>query len=914
MSDERTTRRAFLHRVGAGAGAVSIGGCGRPPRRRRVPWIADAPEQIPGVPLHYATAIERDGAGFGVLARCREGRPIKLEGNRDHPASLGGTGPREQAVIRDLYDPRRALDLTEGGEPRELSQLCRALAAIPRAASLRLLLPRTSSPLRDQLLTELVRVRPRTRLCLLGPGFDTGAEHAATRRVFGRSLVSDVDFTAIDRLLVLDGDPFGAGPMAVRDARAIARRRRSASEPVRIWAAGPRPNCTTALADRVLACRGGAIPTIARAVLEAVADDRGASSLHTSSPTLPADRQRFVDAAVASLLSRPGRALVVVGPRQDASVHAIAIAINALLGTPAQRWRVPEAPALGEALQSPAELAAELEHGEIDVLVAAALERLAMTPADLGLAARLRRARRLLAWPHRRDAVVATADWVIPAAHELEGWGDIRAHDGTITIQQPLLDPIWGGCTIDELLAWLVGDGRPERAHRLVHASWARRWGRDWQARMELALQRGVIADSAWAIATPALDARAVREACGDVLADDQAGIEIGVFTDDKVAGGRLAANAWLQELPDPVTKQTWGNALLVAPALAARHGLRRGDRIEITVGDARVVGPVLEVPGHADDAISIAAGYGLAEVRHDDVVIGVAAQPLLHSSVPGYRSGARISPTGGCDELAITQDHGDQRDRGLARSVAELEPARPRRHLALADRPVASPQWGMVIDLGLCNGCSACVVACQAENNIATVGFREVVRGREMHWLRIDRYHDGERPIHQPMACQHCEYAPCEYVCPVNATVHAPDGLNEMVYNRCVGTRFCSNNCPYHVRRFNWFDYVERDELALQKNPDVTVRERGVMEKCTYCVQRIRRAEIAAAVTGSTDEVVTACQQACPTEAIVFGDLADPDSAVARARNDPRAYAVLGELGTEPRTRYLARPNHEES
>ena len=522
--------------------------------------------------------------------------------------------------------------------------------------------------------------------------------------------------------------------------------------------------------------------------------------------------------------------------------------------------------------------------------------------------------------------------WMVPATHYLESWGDARAYDGSLSIVQPLIAPLYDGRTTSEVLAALTGNGNvPATAHDLLRASWTRRGVTedDWHD----TLGKGIAVNTAFA-----------RAAAPSIVASPQTAVtrriserELNSVENFVEVDGCFSDNAWLQELPDPITTLTWGNAAQLGATTAARVGVVSGDRIALRAAGRSLVIPALIVPGHADGVVSLHFGYGRSAGQGVADGVGVNAYPLWNNDSAGAPF-ADMRRVDGRDELALTQLHWSLEPHTPARAMRVNElPSAPqhtaRRALtlyegdpALPDRPAAN-QWAMTIDRSTCIGCGACAVACQAENNVPVVGVDGVRRHREMHWLRIDRYASASpdatgspEVIAQPMLCQHCEKAPCEYVCPVEATVHSPDGLNEMVYNRCVGTRFCSNNCPYKVRRFNWFDYnaelAETEKLA--KNPDVSVRERGVMEKCTFCVQRIREAEIGASVEGRalhTDEVRTACQQACPTHAIVFGSLTDPDSAVQRGRDGVRAYAALGELGTEPRVRYLARvrnPNPE--
>ncbi|HET8650416.1 MAG TPA: 4Fe-4S dicluster domain-containing protein, partial [Gemmatimonadales bacterium] len=523
-----------------------------------------------------------------------------------------------------------------------------------------------------------------------------------------------------------------------------------------------------------------------------------------------------------------------------------------------------------------------------------------------------------------RNETGSATTWQVPAAHYLESWADGRALDGTASLVQPLIAPLYNGLTAGELLAMIAGEATPD-PHRMLRDGWRDVGGSDFTAFWDQAVQKGVIPDTSessvavsprWG-AVPGMSAT-------QVVADDTVAL---IFSPDaKVYDGRFGDNPWLQELPDPLTKLTWDNAALLSPGTASTLGVESGQIIEIASDGRRVALPALILPGHADGCVTLPLGYG----RHAGAEpvaegCGFDVYRIRSANAPWVAAGT-LRRLQEYHPLALTQAHWAMEGRPIVLS-ATLDQFRHDPEFTRDEKgPVLSlyqpyvyrgEQWGMAIDLGLCTGCSACVVACQAENNIPVVGKEGVQDSREMHWIRIDRYYSGDPGspglVTQPMLCQHCEKAPCEYVCPVNATVHSPDGINEMVYNRCVGTRFCSNNCPYKVRRFNWFDYnAEVSETeAMAKNPDVTVRSRGVMEKCTFCIQRVREAQLAAAVEGrqlGSDEVHTACQQACPTEAIVFGSLGDPQSAVSRRLDNPRAYQVLHELGTRPRVHYLAR------
>jgi molybdopterin-containing oxidoreductase family iron-sulfur binding subunit len=512
----------------------------------------------------------------------------------------------------------------------------------------------------------------------------------------------------------------------------------------------------------------------------------------------------------------------------------------------------------------------------------------------------------------------------------LEAWGDARAHDGTVTFRQPLITPLFGGVTDVEVLSAFLGEGdRP--AYAQLRDFWQKRGGDDltW----EKWISDGLVPGTAAAAETPAIRHAEILSAAQKIAPSESVtGYEINVVPDYKMFDGRFANNGWLQELPDPVTKLTWENAAYLSPADAQKLGVELGDLIDLGVSGPPVRAPAMIVPGHADGSVTVAMGYGRKlspEMLGNG--LGFDTAPLRKSAAPWFAPGLTVVPVGKAWQLAQTQEHASMEGRTIAVSTTLAELAREADKLEEErGTPLTFHQpwdyregyrWAMAVDLSRCTGCSSCMVACQSENNIPVVGKDRVVRSREMHWIKVDRYwkEDGS-VVFQPLMCQHCESAPCEYVCPVNATVHSDEGLNEMVYNRCVGTRYCSNNCPYKVRRFNFFSYTSEYE-PIEKmvfNPDVTVRSRGVMEKCTYCVQRIERARIKSRIEDRAihdGEILTACQQACPSEAIVFGNLNDSGSRVARLLADERRYDLLHELGTRPRTGYLARvtnPNPE--
>ncbi len=666
---------------------------------------------------------------------------------------------------------------------------------------------------------------------------------------------------------------------------------------------------------------------------------------NAESNDLTQSERAWVIAAADDLAAHRGRGIVIAGAQQSAETHAIAHAINAVVGNAGSTIRYTRSPILdaGERSHDVAALSSDLRGGGIDTLLILEGNPAYSAPADVAFVTAVRGVRNSVYLGLYDNETARETTWFVPSAHYLESWGDGRAYDGTASLVQPLIAPLYDGHTVAEVLALVAGETGAS-AYDLVRRSWSANPGAPsaFDSWWSESLVRGTIAGTAWPESTAVIRWDAVRAAhakLGTQKTREQ--IAINFVASPAVHDGRFADNGWLQELPDPVTKLTWDNAALMAPALATRLGISRGDEVELRLRERALKVPALIVPGHADYTVTLALGYGRSGAEAVARDVGVNANMIRTSAAPFADADVVVTRTGVHRNLAITQEHWSLEGRGgdilgvvtasppskpqpaqSSRAAEATAPPRKRRPLTLYEPPAPSAngfgadQWAMVIDLNTCTGCGACVVACQAENNIPVVGRDGVLKSREMQWLRIDRYVEGppEEPqvSVQPMLCQQCEKAPCEYVCPVDATVHSDDGLNEMVYNRCVGTRFCSNNCPYKVRRFNWFDY--NGEIAeterMVKNPEVTVRARGVMEKCTFCVQRIRTAQIDAQLADEprTGPVMTACQQTCPTGAIIFGSLTDPSSEVLRLRDDPRCFSALDQLGTVPRVRYLAR------
>jgi molybdopterin-containing oxidoreductase family iron-sulfur binding subunit len=752
------------------------------------------------------------------------------------------------------------------------------------------------------------------------------------RAAFGRVVEPRHDLRRAAVVVALDADFLTQGPAALADARHFAQGRRPAGPrgPMsRLYVVEAPLTVTGMNADHRLAVRARDVHAVASTL---AAELLSGAPLAPGTPARagwrPPSSPRFAGwarAVASDLRAHAGASLILAGDGQPPAVHALAHAMNAALGNVDRTVVYQDSPVFeaGGSSHGLADLTRALEDRTVGALLVLGGNPVYDAPADLDFERRLRSAPWTAYLGLYENETAGACQWMLPAAHDLESWGDGRAFDGTVSLQQPLIAPLYDGRTIAEVLS-AVADETPATAHELLLRSWRERSGAGggeelWRA----SLETGVVAGSAFEPVQVALDWQAIAGLPPPPA--DSGALELGFRADARVYDGRCTNSAWLLELPDPVTKLTWGNAVALGPATADRLGVKTQDLVDLEVRGRVLRAPVLVQGGHAEDALTLSLGYGRRGAERLAEGVGVNASRLRTSHAPAFDE-TTVRVPGGAAVLAFTQTTPSAQGRpiALARTLAEyaadpgFAATQSHRTLTLYElAPSAPVQWGMTVDLTTCTGCSACVVACQAENNVPVVGKDGVLKSREMHWLRIDRYLDGDarapRAVLQPMMCQHCERAPCEYVCPVGATVHSADGLNEMVYNRCVGTRFCSNNCPYKVRRYNFFNYsldrTPTEQMAM--NPGVTVRARGVMEKCTYCVQRIRAAEIAARREQRPirdGEAATACEQACPSGSIVFGDVADPRSRVSAVRRDPRLFAVLHELGTEPRTRYLAR------
>ena len=930
---DEVSRRSFLKLLGASMALAGVDGCTRMPAEKILQYVEQPPEVTPGVASHYATAFSMDGYATGLVVDSHEGRPTKIEGNPLHPASLGASTAQQQASLLQLYDPDRGRRIVQDGRASswdawaaEWTPSVARSRVGSRGEGLHLLLEPTSSPTVASLLDKLRGMYPGMGVYFYSP--------AGPATMPGGASLAQYDLSAADVIVCFDADPLATGPMSLAYARQFADgRRHPATRMNRLYVAEPAYTCTGMAADDRLRCR----PAVVQGLLERVyasVSHGGASGAGAVSSGFGDGADAWLTNVLADIESHRGRVVVIAGDRLGPQGQALAAAINGAIGaTGSLVWTTPS-PLLGagDAGSNLAKLKEALDANAVSSLVCIGGNAVYRSPGSLRLGDGIRRVAHSTYVGLHADETSQASHWYVPLAHYLESWGDARAYDGTLSVVQPLVQPLFGARQEVEVLSALAGEAAAD-PFTVVRSNWQSAGHAASDDAWSEVLRKGVLEGSAYPRGASGRSdsvASAVGRTGGPGLRpveDHPDGIDVIFAADARVHDGRFSNTAWLQELPDPITKLTWGNAGLLSPATARRLGVATGDVVAIERAGGSMRIPVIVSPGHADNVLALSFGYGRAGAESVARGIGANAYEIWPAVGTFVATDATVRSAGAHRQLAITQSHWsmDARDPAQSLSLAEYQrktpaPARKRQlSLYQPDAPngVAAQQWAMTIDLGNCIGCSACVVACQAENNIPVVGPDDVRKSREMHWLRIDRYLDGAENDPavslQPMLCQQCEKAPCEYVCPVGAATHSADGLNEMVYNRCVGTRFCSNNCPYKVRRFNWFDYnaelAETERMA--KNPDVTVRERGVMEKCTFCVQRIREAEISSQVDGRAlrgSEVVTACAQACPTRAIVFGSLTDPGSEVVTSRADARAYQVLEELGTEPRVQYLAR------
>jgi len=996
-------RRTFLKIMGASLALAGLSGCVIQPPEKVIPYVKQPEEEVPGKGLFFATAYSLGGIATPLLVRSNEGRPTKVEGNPDHPSNPGATATDifSQASILGLYDPDRSQTPLYRGETRPWTTFVAEIRGAiekendglkaKKGAGLRFLTETITSPSLAAQMKQVLTDFPEAKWHQYEPVNRDNA-HAGAIMAFGQDVHTTYDFSKADRILSLGADFLNGYPGNLRYARDYAARRRvdgNKAEMNRLYVVESTPTITGANADHRFAIKPGEMLAIAQGVA-------GAAQVQAST-----DIGKWLPALAKDLQLNKGASIVIAGNEQPPEIHALAHAANNALGNVGKTvfYSDPIEANSVDQTQSLRELVTDIDAGKVEVLIIIGGNPAYSTPVDLRLDFnRLEKVKLRAHLNLYNNETSEICHWHIPMAHYLESWGDARAFDGTATIVQPLIAPLYEGKTAHELLA-VFSDNYDQKPYDIVRNYWSGQKSgvrsqesgvsknnsssapvasasptpatsptpaapMDFDSWWRKCLHDGFIPNTALPTKTVSLKsdwASSLNSA--DSRPPAPGSYEVIFLPDPSIYDGRFANNGWLQELPKPLTKITWDNVALVSPATAKKMGClppnyeerQRGreaivDTIKLSHRDRSITQevPVWVLPGQPDDVITIHLGYGRLKAGRvgtqyqyqtdPDGALphgGFNAYDIRFSDAPWVSSGAVVSKTGGRFVVASTQTHFTMDGRDILRE-SSLEEFEHEKNQLAQERQTQEKElhelslyqdfdyknqgngyaWGMSIDLNSCIGCNGCMIACQSENNIPIVGKEQVARSREMHWIRIDAYYKGdetkpEGPFFQPVPCMHCENAPCEPVCPVHATVHSSEGLNDMVYNRCVGTKYCSNNCPYKVRRFNFFLYQDWDTptYQLMRNPDVSVRSRGVMEKCTYCVQRIQAAKIQSEIEGRPvrdGEIVTACQSVCPTEAIVFGNINDPNSKVSKLKARERDYSLLGELNTRPRTTYL--------
>jgi MoCo/4Fe-4S cofactor protein with predicted Tat translocation signal len=935
---DSVSRRGFLKVMGASMALAGMTGCVRLPLEPIVPYVRQPEDVIPGRPQFYATAMTLGGYASPLLVESHLGRPTKIEGNDKHPASLGGTDIFAQAHVLGLYDPDRSQSVVSMGDQRSWQSFLTALHGPLSAqknlqgAGIRILTPTISSPTLADQMRNFLKIYPQAKWHVYEPiNRDNVLEGA--KLAFGQPVETRYDFEKADVIVSFDADFLYAGfPGNVRYIRDFAKRRNPHGNMNRLYVIESTTTTTGAKADHRVPVRAHEIELCA-----AVLSRPAAVALREVQQVLGASAVEFI---AHDLYASAGSSVVLAGDHQPPAVHAFVHAINANLGNVGKTvfYSDPVDANPVNQTESLKDLVTDMRGGKVDLLVILGGNPAYDSPADLDFADALKNGKIPLRVHHGlyQNETAELCQWHVNATHELEAWGDARAYDGTVSIIQPLIAPLYSGKSSLEFVGLLTGQAEAT-GYDLTRAYWQKQHtGADFEQFWRKSLHDGWIENTAL---TPK-PLKAETAPVGRVpLPLPLEAIELNIRRDPTIYDGQFSNNGWLQELPKPMTKLVWDNAILIGPKMAERLQIKVEDVVELELNGKKVTGPVWIQAGHPDNCVTVTLGYGRKRAGRVGTAQGFDAYALRTTTALWIATGLQIRKTGETYKLASTQgmqsmDTPDGGHRPLVRETT-LEEYRKEPDFAKEEEPAPGLTlykpypykeeeyaWGMAIDLNSCVGCNNCMLACQSENNIAVVGKEQAVIGRHMHWIRVDAYYQGDRDnpkaFFQPVPCMQCENAPCEVVCPVGATNHSSEGLNDMVYNRCVGTRYCSNNCPYKVRRFNFllFQDWETPQYKMMRNPDVSVRSRGVMEKCTYCVQRINEhkidAETASVREGkeikiSDDELKTACQQSCPAGAIIFGNINDPNSKVSKLKAQSRNYSLLGELNTRPRTTYLA-------
>jgi len=943
-------RRNFLTLMGASMALAGLTAC-RKPVEKIVPYVKSPEEILPGIPQYYATTMPFGLHSYGMLVESHEGRPTKIEGNELHPSSLGKANSFMQAALLGLYDPDRSQKPQQNGNKREWNEFVGfwktkyAELKETNGEGFAILTESFSSPTLYKLKKQFLKEFPKAKWYSYEP---VSYENvlAGLKLAAGSTYLPNYHFDKAKVVLSLDSDFMQRDGENITNANGFIKGRKvkdKNSEMNRLYVVETNYSTTGGMADHRKSLPASQIEFFLYALMEEL-KDLGLAVPGSHNTVVPAGFEfdkKWLTALSKDLLDNKSKSIVIAGKEQSKGLHALVYALNFALANNNKTINyVKSQYANLDSLNNLVELTKSLDSGQTDTIVILGGNPVYNAPGNLNFGLALSKANLAIHFNEYFDETSGLCGWHLPKSHFLEAWGDASAIDGTMSVIQPLIEPLFGSHSDVEILN-LLNTSELKSGYDLVRETWqSSMGGSNFEKSWRKVLHDGVLPKKKTRIANPKLDPKSVNEYFvsnkidfAEVTKDN---LEVVLQESPAVFDGRFANNGWLQELPDMVTKLTWDNAVLMSNKTAESFGLQNEDLVELDNFGSKIKAPVWIQPGHADFSITINLGYGRSAVGRIGNGIGFNAYKLRSSYAPNYNWGLAINKTDSTLTLASVQDHGSMEGRPLVREnslqnykeTGEFNPTMtahpPLKSLWDEHKYDEGYQWGMVIDLNSCVGCNACTVACQSENNVPIVGKEQVMEGREMHWIRIDRYFAGDiddpEMVYQPVACQHCEMAPCEQVCPVQATSHDEEGLNVMTYNRCIGTRYCSNNCPYKVRRFNFFSYTtELPEIVqIAQNPNVTVRSRGVMEKCTYCVQRINQSKIGAKREGKEledGEVKSACQQTCPTNAISFGNINDPNSEVSQMKNSDRNYAMLEELNIKPRTSYLAKlrnPNPE--
>jgi len=959
------SRRDFVRLMGAATTLAGVGltGCRRP-EAHLVPFAKSAEWTIPGKFLYYASSMPSPTGAVPLIITTSDGRPTKIEGNPLHPVSNGSTDAFAQASILDLYDPNRSREIKRDSVSASSADLetllgkIRAKALENAGEGLAVLVGRDHSATINRLHASIEKQFPKV-LWVADEAISLRDAEAAYAAALGAGSKPVYDFEKADVILSLGSDFLNPSSSGLGYARGFAPRRNPDQKlnPVmnRLYAVENHFSLTGGMADHRLRVRASEIGDFTATLAGVIATKTGDSSLKSLASAYPSGNVKFdpawINGVAADLIASRGRGIVIAGPQLPSSVQILALGINNSLGN--FGTTIASAKTVAKPGPSLSDLCDAIKAGSVKTLLILGNNPVYTAPESLNFPNLLAAVPETIHLSLFEDETSKVCHWHVPAAHYLERWGDARTFDGTICPIQPVILPLWNGVSPVEILAQIAGE--KVDGPSAVRATFNGFSSDNSDAAWNSFLKNGFAQGTAWPLSKPVFNegsALEILKSASRPPITQSGDFELVFLRSSSVDDGRFSGNSWLQETPDFVTKLVWDNAVLLSEADARMLGIKDGNFVRITAGNRSLEAAALIVPGHAEKSVSIALGYGRRGISHVMDHVGFDAYPLRDTTLC-FRTGVKVEALPKEPYVfARTQEHQNMEGRDLAREgtvdqfreqpefASRMDGELPKPISIYPNPPLTSDlQWGLSVDLNSCIGCNACIVACQAENNIPVVGKDQVRRGRDMAWIRIDRWfasadHREESLEMIPMAvmCQQCESAPCEPVCPANATVHSEEGLNLMAYNRCIGTRYCANNCPWKVRRFNYFDYNERpldelyygplapkgmaDSLKMSKNPNVTVRMRGVMEKCTFCIQRIEEAKIARAVQAGASDVTktpmpafkTACQQACPSQSIVFGNIADPESAVSGLKKDPRTYSSLKYLNTRPRVTYMAR------